>query len=93
MPWYKITLTDKQLLANESEALIEAFQEVYDPFKSQSANMALFRAESDNCTLYLNASAGMHCKEIREEYSAEETPPVKQLHRIAGEVGAQILNS
>lgn len=93
MPWYKITLTEKQLSTNENKVLIEAFQEIYNRFKSEAANMALFGVEGDNCTYYLNAIAGTNCKEIRKAYAAKETKPGKQLHRVAGEIGPQIFNS
>ena len=93
MPWYKITLTEKQLSVYENEKLVAAFQKIYTRFKSQVANIALFRVEGDNCIYYLNAIASVHCDEIMSNYSAKIAKPKGQLRRIAGDVGPQIFES
>ena len=93
MPWYKITLTEKQLAVCENEKLVAAFEKIYKHLKSQIANVALFRVEGDNCIFYLNNIASIHCKEIMSIYSAKIANPRGQLRRIAGDVGPQIFES
>ena len=93
MPWFKITLTEKQLSTYENEKLVATFQKVYHRFKSEVANMALFGVEGDNCTFYLNASASSCCEEIKKFYPGKEAKPAKQMRRLAGEVGPQIFES
>ena len=93
MPWYKITLTEKQLSVYENEKLLASFQKIYNRFKSQVANMALFRVEGDNCIYYLNTIASTYCDEIKNNYSAKIAKPIGQLRRIAGDVGPQIFES
>lgn len=93
MPWYKITLTEKQLAKKENEILIAAFLVVYNRHKSAVANMALFSVKGDNCVFYLNASAAVHCAEIRQQYSAKLTQPTQHICRVAGEIGPQIFDA
>ena len=93
MPWYKITLTEKQLSKRENESLVAAFLEVYHRCKSEVANMALFIVKGDNCIYFLNASAGASCDEIRKRYSAKVAQPAKNICRVAGEIGPQIYDS
>jgi hypothetical protein len=90
MPWYKITLTEKQLAGYENEKLIVLFKKIYNRCKSKVANMALFAVEGDNCTFYLNPSASSCCDEIKQQYSGKIAGPVKHMRRLAGEVGPQI---
>ena len=93
MPWYKITLTEKQLSVYENEKLVDAFQKINKRLKSKVANMALFRVEGDNCIYFLNATASVYCDEIMSIYSAKISRPIGQLRRIAGDVGPQIFES
>lgn len=93
MSWHKITLTEKQLAANEHKKLIAAFEKVYNHFKSEAANMALFGAEEDNCTFYVNTIAGSYCRKILEQYAAVSVRPSKKVHRLEGGVGPQIFDS
>lgn len=90
MPWYKITLTEKQLSVYENEKLVASFKKLYRRFKSRAANMALFTVDDNNCIFYLNPSANTCCEEIKKQYAGKEDKPVKNMRRIAGEVGPQI---
>jgi hypothetical protein len=93
MPWYKITLTEKQLSVYENEKLVALFKKIYNRYKSQVANMALFAVEGDNCLFYLNPSANSCCDEIKKQYSGKVDSPAKHMRRLAGEVGPQIFES